>query len=116
MRAGASMLVNRAGNVENYDELRYTPQAAQPVRTCELLFYKMYILASGDVVLCCMDWRRQVVLGNVRQQRLRDIWNGDAYRRDPPPAHRGAGRRDRPVQGVLVHAVVRRSRSGRAAA
>jgi len=81
VRAGVSMLVNRAGNVENYDELRYTPQAAQPVRTCELPFYKMYILASGAVVLCCMDWRRHVVLGNVRQQRLREIWNGDAYRR-----------------------------------
>ena len=81
MQAGASPLVNRAGNVENYEELRYTAQGAQPVRTCELVFYKMYILASGDVVLCCMDWRRQVVLGNVGRQSLRDIWNGDAYRR-----------------------------------
>jgi len=81
VRAGTSMLVNRAGNVENYDALRYAPQAAQPVRTCELVFYKMYIRASGDVVLCCMDWRRQSVIGNVRQQRLREIWNGDAYRR-----------------------------------
>ena len=81
VQAGASPLVNRAGNVENYDELRYTDQGAQPVRTCELVFYKMYILASGDVVLCCMDWRRQVVLGNVGRQSLREIWNGDAYRR-----------------------------------
>ena len=81
VRAGASMLVNRAGNVDNYEALRYAPQAAQPVRTCELVFYKMYVRASGDVVLCCMDWRRQSVIGNVRQQRLRDIWNGDAYRR-----------------------------------
>lgn len=80
VRAGTSMLVNRAGNVANYDDLRYTPQAAQPVRTCELVFYKMYIRASGDVVLCCMDWRRQSVLGNVRRQRLRDIWNGETYR------------------------------------
>lgn len=81
VRAGASPLVNRAGNVESYEELRYTPQGAQPVRTCELPFYKMYILASGDVVLCCMDWRRQVVLGNVGRQSLREIWNGEAYRR-----------------------------------
>jgi glycosyltransferase involved in cell wall biosynthesis/MoaA/NifB/PqqE/SkfB family radical SAM enzyme len=81
VRAGVSALVNRAGNVKNYDELRYTPQGLQPVRTCELPFYKMYILASGDAVLCCMDWRRQVVVGNVRRQTIRDIWNSDAYRR-----------------------------------
>lgn len=80
VQAGASPLVNRAGNVENFEELRYTPQGFQPVRTCELVFYKMYILASGDVVLCCMDWRRQVVLGNVGRQSLREIWNGEAYR------------------------------------
>jgi radical SAM protein with 4Fe4S-binding SPASM domain len=41
----------------------------------------MYILASGDVVLCCMDWRRQVVLGNAGRQSLRNIWNGESYRR-----------------------------------
>jgi glycosyltransferase involved in cell wall biosynthesis/MoaA/NifB/PqqE/SkfB family radical SAM enzyme len=81
VRAGVSALVNRAGNVRNYDDLRYTPQGMQPVRTCELPFYKMYILASGDAVLCCMDWRRQVVIGNVGRQSIRDIWNGDAYRR-----------------------------------
>jgi len=81
VQAGSSPLVNRAGNVRNFEELRYTPQGALPVRTCELVFYKMYILASGDVVLCCMDWRRQVLLGNVRRQTLREIWNGEAYRR-----------------------------------
>jgi glycosyltransferase involved in cell wall biosynthesis len=81
VQAGTSPLVNRAGNVENYEELRYTPQGVQPVRTCELPFYKMYILASGDVVLCCMDWRRQVVLGNAGRQSLRNIWNGESYRR-----------------------------------
>jgi radical SAM protein with 4Fe4S-binding SPASM domain len=81
VQAGASALVNRAGNVANFDELRYTPQGSRPVRTCELVFYKMYVLASGDVVLCCMDWRRQVVLGNLRKQSLREIWNGEPYRR-----------------------------------
>jgi len=81
VQAGASPLVNRAGNVGNFDELRYTPQGQEPVRTCELVFYKMYILASGDVVLCCMDWRRQVVLGNVGRQSLREIWNSEACRR-----------------------------------
>jgi radical SAM protein with 4Fe4S-binding SPASM domain len=39
----------------------------------------MYIGYNGDVLLCCMDWRRRVVLGNVRKQSLREIWLGDRY-------------------------------------
>jgi radical SAM protein with 4Fe4S-binding SPASM domain len=40
----------------------------------------MYIGYNGDVLLCCMDWRRQVVLGNVRRQTLREVWHGERYR------------------------------------
>ena len=108
VRAGVSPLVNRAGNVENYDELRYTPQAAQPVRTCELPFYKMYILASGDVVLVLHGLAPARRAGQrAAAEPARDL----ERRRLPPrspPAHRGPRRRDRPVQGVLVHAVVSR--------
>ena len=100
VQAGASPLVNRAGNVENFEELRYTPQGPKPVRTCELVFYKMYILASATACSCCMDWRRQVVLGNVARQSLREIWNGDAY---------GA------CAGCTSRAVMTRSTSARAA-
>lgn len=81
VQAGSSPLVNRAGNVTNFSELNYQPISNRPVRVCELPFYKMYIIYNGDVVLCCMDWRRKVVLGNVAQQSIRDIWNGPEYRR-----------------------------------
>lgn len=81
VQAGSSQLVNRAGNVENFDELDYMPISEKPVRTCELPFYKMYILHTGEAVLCCMDWRRNVVLGSVREQSIREIWNSDEYRR-----------------------------------
>ncbi len=81
VQAGSSPLVNRAGNVENFEELDYMPLSDKPVRTCELPFYKMYITYNGDVVSCCMDWRRQVVLGNITERGIRDIWNGPEYRR-----------------------------------
>jgi radical SAM protein with 4Fe4S-binding SPASM domain len=41
----------------------------------------MYVAWNGDVLLCCMDWRRQVVLGNLREQTIREVWNGEKYRR-----------------------------------
>lgn len=79
VQSGASPLMNRAGNVSNFDELNYKTLSQLPVRTCDLLFYKMYIGYNGDVLLCCMDWRRRIVLGNVGHQSLREIWHGKRY-------------------------------------
>jgi glycosyltransferase involved in cell wall biosynthesis/MoaA/NifB/PqqE/SkfB family radical SAM enzyme len=79
VQAGSSPLVNRAGNVKNFEELNQAVLSNDPIRTCELVFYKMYILYNGDAVLCCMDWRRHVVLGNVFQNSIREIWNGEKY-------------------------------------
>ncbi|MDX1984669.1 MAG: glycosyltransferase [Bryobacteraceae bacterium] len=81
VQSGSSPLVNRAGNVKNFDDLNYKPLSAKPVRVCELLYHKMYVGWNGDVLLCCMDWRRKVVLGNLRQQTIREVWNGEKYRR-----------------------------------
>jgi len=39
----------------------------------------IHILFNGDVVLCCMDWKRKVVLGNVRSQSIEKIWNSRKY-------------------------------------
>lgn len=79
VQSGSSPLVNRAGNVQNFDELNYQPVNDKPVRLCELLYHKMYIGYNGDVLLCCMDWRRRVVLGNVGEQSIREIWQGEKY-------------------------------------
>lgn len=81
VQSGSSPLVNRAGNVKNFAELNYKTVGSGQVRLCDLLFHKMYIGYNGDVLLCCMDWRRKVVLGNVRKQSLREVWNGEPYRR-----------------------------------
>lgn len=81
VESGASPLANRAGNVKNFEALNYKTVAPAPVRLCDLLYHKMYVGWNGDVLLCCMDWRRRVVLGNARQQSLQAIWQGEPYRR-----------------------------------
>ena len=39
----------------------------------------MHIISTGDVVLCCMDWHRQHIFGNVKQSTLYDIWKSSSY-------------------------------------
>jgi len=49
---------------------------------CQRLFVKLYVLTSGDCVLCNVDWRRTVLLGRVGDDggpSVADVWRGDAY-------------------------------------
>ncbi len=68
---------NRAGNVEGYDEL--VPQSFDVFPHCTRPFWFAGILFNGDVVMCCMDYKREVILGNVKNSLIQDIWKGDKY-------------------------------------
>lgn len=46
---------------------------------CPQPFYQMFIKANGDVAPCCM-YPSPMVIGNVREQTLKDIWNGQKLR------------------------------------
>jgi radical SAM protein with 4Fe4S-binding SPASM domain len=51
-----------------------------PRRLCERPFAKAYIRWDGRMVLCCEDWRFRRVMGDVHEQSIAAIWNGEAYR------------------------------------
>ncbi len=53
----------------------------RPYTWCRRLFTQMYILYNGDCVLCCCDWNRTTILGNLRRSTIEEVWNGPAYRR-----------------------------------
>ena len=44
---------------------------------CYRPFYRMQIRANGDVTAVCCDSIHDVVYGNIMEQRLADIWNGE---------------------------------------
>lgn len=70
-----SDLINRAGNVPG------APRLAEPLALgCERPFQQMYINHRGEAVLCCNDWRFEVVMGDTAESSLLDIWNHDKYR------------------------------------
>jgi MoaA/NifB/PqqE/SkfB family radical SAM enzyme len=39
----------------------------------------MHILSSGEVVLCCMDWYHNQILGNLNNQSISQVWTGEKY-------------------------------------
>ena len=45
--------------------------------TCDFPWRRMVITWTGDVVPCCHDYDVKMSLGNVRDQSLASIWNGE---------------------------------------
>jgi hypothetical protein len=61
-------------------DARRTQMYRADMSGCPSLYSCMGLHWNGDVIRCCNDWRRAKVMGNAREQSLRDIWNGAAYR------------------------------------
>ncbi len=41
---------------------------------------RMHILANGDVILCCQDWKHTEIMGNIKINSIEEIWNSDKYK------------------------------------
>jgi hypothetical protein len=49
---------------------------------CQRPFVKLYVLTTGECVLCNVDWRRTVILGRVGDaggSTVADVWRGEPY-------------------------------------
>lgn len=68
----------------------------QEVAVCPYIFYSMAVNTDGTVSLCFLDWARNLNIGNVRMQSLKDIWNGEILHRHRI-AHLQGRRKDDPT-------------------
>jgi radical SAM protein with 4Fe4S-binding SPASM domain len=60
---------NWAGNIPGAIE--------EPLRkSCSRPFEQLYVQFNGDVVLCCCDWRGEVIFGNLLESSLLEIYSG----------------------------------------
>jgi radical SAM protein with 4Fe4S-binding SPASM domain len=48
---------------------------------CSWLFNRTAILTTGDVVVCCVDAAGKLVVGNVNNNSLKEVWNSPKYER-----------------------------------
>jgi MoaA/NifB/PqqE/SkfB family radical SAM enzyme len=73
-------LENRGGNVAAANSLAPTDRPFGGFGDCTRLFKQAYILFNGDMVLCCTDYTRKMVLGNVGESSIEEVWNGPMAR------------------------------------
>ncbi len=68
--------ISRAGNVKDLPRVRH-----EKINGCTSIWANemVHIVEDGNVVLCCMDWRREVILGNINRQNIYQIWNSRHY-------------------------------------
>jgi radical SAM protein with 4Fe4S-binding SPASM domain len=93
VRTMVSRITNRAGALRAYDSfkisnsaytghqlLRYWKNIMAVLRNiigCELPFHHMNILYNGDVIICCHDWNRSIIIGNVTTKSIKSVWNSE---------------------------------------
>ncbi|NGZ05470.1 MAG: radical SAM/SPASM domain-containing protein [Magnetococcales bacterium] len=65
-------LKNWAGHVEHQ---RPDPVALPLKLGCDRPFARMHINYLGQVLLCNMDWKYEVVVGDLRIQTMAEVWN-----------------------------------------
>lgn len=65
---------NRGGNIDIEAGSFY-----DGMTKCLMVNRKIFILFNGNVVLCCSDFNEEVVLGNIMEQGLLEIWNNPKY-------------------------------------
>ena len=52
-------------------------QAIGETEVCPYIFYGCSVNADGQVSSCFLDWGRKLIIGDVRQDTMFEIWNSD---------------------------------------
>ncbi len=73
VEAKYTVLENRGGNLPDIERL--CAGTKRVFKDCTRLFKVACITFDGDMVLCCTDYYRTMVLGNVRESSVYDVWN-----------------------------------------
>lgn len=75
------VLFNHAGNVDFARAASYGIRTlSQPLKAiCTNVFREVTVKSNGDVCICCMDFGRKQVIGNIHDEPLETIWYGRRY-------------------------------------
>jgi len=63
-------------NIKN-KEVGVYGQPLSHVEICPYILYSYCVQFNGEVSACFLDWNRKLIIGDVKEQSLVDIWNSD---------------------------------------
>ena len=72
-------LISRAGSV-NWQIVTPPPPLSGPVFCTEARQFRNVLLPNGDVTLCCMDYQRKHVLGNLTEVSYAELHRSPTFR------------------------------------
>lgn len=75
IEAKYTKLENRGGNTEAFDTLNAGDKRV--FKDCVRLLKNAYVLFNGDLVLCCTDYYKTMVLGNIADASIGEVWNSE---------------------------------------
>ena len=59
------------------EDITVTDEQTDERYPCALLWYMLAINSNGKVSVCNVDWNYSGVVGNIHEQNIKDIWNGE---------------------------------------
>ncbi|OSB14047.1 radical SAM/SPASM domain-containing protein [Clostridium botulinum] len=48
---------------------------------CSQLWQRMFIAWDGDVIPCCVDSEKELLMGNIHKNSINQIWNSEIYKK-----------------------------------
>ena len=66
-------LSNRAGSMKNA-EYKIKPLEKTFNNPCYIPSYTFFLDYQGDVLMCPHDWGKKVILGNLKEEKFKEIW------------------------------------------
>lgn len=87
VRLVTSALENRGGNIKAAEELNVG--AMKSMGDCIRPSRDMMILFNGQVPLCCVDWLRTTILGDVSKQSVQEVWHSQRIQEIRDGLHEG---------------------------
>ena len=52
-------------------------QKIKEVKVCPYVFYSFSINSDGTATACFLDWSKKLIIGDTREESVKDIWNGE---------------------------------------
>jgi len=73
-------LNNQAGNMPIKMQEKYGLKIDKPLnKRCVNVFRELVIKYDGAVSLCCMNWQRKNLIGNIQQNSIKELWQSDKF-------------------------------------